>query len=143
MIQLEWQGKMAFEATMPDGTGFRMDTNEEGGGESSGASPVEAFLASVAACSAMDVVSILRKMRQEPARYRIEIEHERTPKGEYPRPITGIVVKHILEGEGLDPSAVERAIELSDEKYCSVMATLKFGPSLRSEYRIEAKAATV
>lgn len=138
MIQVDWKGKMAFQATMPDGTGFRMDTNEDSGGESSGPSPVEALLASIAACSAMDVVAILRKKRQEPTRYRIEIDHERNPPGEYPRPITSVTIRHILEGDNLEPGAIERAIELSDTKYCSVMATLRHGPTVKSEFRIEA-----
>lgn len=141
MIKLDWKGKMAFEASMPDGTGFRMDTNPDSGGESSGASPVEALLASIAACTAMDVVAILRKMRHEPTSYRIEIEHERTPAGEFPRPITAVTLRHVLEGEGLDPEAVARAIELSDTKYCSVMATLRFGPKVASEFRIDSPKA--
>lgn len=140
MIRLDWKGRMSFDATMPDGTGFRMDAGPNDGGDGSGASPVEALLASVAGCSAMDVVSILRKKRMEPTSYRIEVEHERSPKGEYPRPVTAIVLRHILEGENLDPEAVARAIELSDTKYCSVMATLKFGPALRSEFTIEEPA---
>ncbi|HRK21077.1 MAG TPA: OsmC family protein [Fimbriimonadaceae bacterium] len=141
MIQLDWAGKMAFQATMPDGTGFRMDTNEESGGDSSGPSPVEALLASIAACSAMDVVAILKKKRQEPTRYRIEIDHERIPPGEYPRPITSVTIRHILEGDNLEPGAIERAIELSDTKYCSVMATLRHGPTVKSEFRIESPTA--
>ncbi len=140
MIEVTWKGKMAFWAGMPDGTGFLMDTNAEAGGEGKGPSPVEAMLSSVAGCSAMDVIAILQKMRQKVDAYRIEIAHTRTPKGEWPRPITSITMRHIVEGEDIDPEAVAKAVALSDEKYCSVMATLRFGPELKSEIEIREKA---
>jgi putative redox protein len=137
MVKVEWQGKMAFQARMDDGTGFLMDAGEADGGEDSGPSPVQAFLASAAACSAMDVISILRKMRQEVHSYRVEVEHERTPKGEWPRPVTSITLNHFLTGKDLDPEAVAKAVELSDTKYCSVAATLRLGPELKSVWKIE------
>lgn len=140
MIEVTWRGKMGFWAGMPDGTGFLMDTNAEAGGEGKGPSPVEALLSSVAGCSAMDVIAILQKMRQNVQSYRIEVAHERAPKGEWPRPVTSITMRHIVEGEGLDPEAVAKAVTLSDEKYCSVMATLRFGPKLNSEIEIRERA---
>jgi putative redox protein len=141
MIQVEWRGKMAFEARMPDGTGFLMDTDEASGGESGGASPVQALLAAVAGGAGMDVISILRKMRQEVTAYRMEVEHARAPQGEFPRPVTAIRVRHLLEGPNLDEAAVAKAVRLSDEKYCSVLATLRFGPAIESEFRIAAPAS--
>lgn len=142
MVKVEWQGKMAFQAQMDDGTGFLMDAGEADGGEDSGPSPVQAFLASAAACSAMDVISILRKMRQDVHAYRVEVVHERAPKGQWPRPVTSITMKHYLTGTDLDPSAVAKAVELSDTKYCSVLATLRQVPELKSVWMIEEGAAT-
>jgi putative redox protein len=142
MIEVKWKGKMAFCAEMPDGTGFLMDTNEEAGGEGKGPSPVETLLSSVAACSAMDVIAILKKMRQDVTGYHVEVVHTRAPKGEWPRPVTGITMRHVLDGENLDPEAVAKAVTLSDEKYCSVMATLRSGPELKSEIVIREKAGT-
>lgn len=141
MIQVEWKGKMAFQATMPDGTGFLMDTSAENGGENSGPSPVEALLSSIAGCAAMDVIEILRKKRQDVRSYRIEVTNERGPVGVYPRPLLKVKVVHILEGVDIDPVAVQRAIELSEEKYCSVMATLRANPKVTNEFRIEAPVA--
>ena len=83
MVKVEWKGKMAFQAVMDDGTGFIMDAGVDDGGEDRGPSPVQAFVASAAACSAMDVISILRKMRQDVESYRVEVAYERVPKGQW------------------------------------------------------------
>jgi putative redox protein len=137
MLTVHWRGKMAFEAAMDDGTGFLMDSSIESGGENKGVSPVQAFLSSAAGCSGMDVISILNKMRQEVTSYRIEVEYERVPVGTHPRPILSITLHHVLEGKDLDPQMVEKAVSLSHEKYCSVLATLKHAPPTKSVYRIE------
>lgn len=142
MVKVEWKGKMAFQAEMDDGTGFLMDAGEADGGEDGGPSPVQTFLASAAACSAMDVISILRKMRQDVHGYRVEVEHERAPKGKWPRPVTSITLKHFLTGKNLDAGALAKAVELSDTKYCSVMATLRQVPELKSVWKIEEDPAT-
>jgi putative redox protein len=138
MLTVNWQGGMAFEALVPSGNNFVMDAISEAGGNDLGPTPLEAFLASAGACSAMDVVSILQKKRQKVTSYRIEVEWQRAPQGDpYPRPILGLLVRHILTGENLDEEAVRKAVELSDQKYCTVMATLRHGPPVSSEYRIE------
>lgn len=137
MLTVNWQGGMAFEALPPSGNKFTMDAISEVGGENKGPTPVEALVASVAACSAMDVVSILQKKKQKVEAYRIEVEWKRGEEGVYPRPILTMVVRHIVKGENLDPIAVARAVELSDTKYCTVIATLRAGPAVTSEYVIE------
>lgn len=137
MVTVEWKGGMAFEALPPSGNKFVMDAISEVGGQNLGPTPMEALCASVAACSAMDVIPILLKKRQSVTAYRIEVEWTRGPEGVFPRPITSMVVRHILSGENLDEASVARAVELSDEKYCSVMATLRATPTCVSEYRIE------
>jgi putative redox protein len=131
---------MAFEAFPPSGNAFTMDATPESGGENKGPNPVEALCASVAACSAMDVISILQKKKQNVSSYRIEIEWTRGPDGVYPRPITSMVVRHIVVGTNLDPAAVARSVELSDSKYCTVISTLREAPAIISEFRIEAPA---
>lgn len=138
MLTVNWKGGMAFEADPPSGNRFVMDAIPEVGGEDKGPTPVEALCASVAACSAMDVLSILEKKKQVVTAYRIEVEWRRGPEGQYPRPIVGMVVRHVVQGESLDPAAVARAVQLSDEKYCTVIATLRTAPSVVSEWKIEA-----
>lgn len=98
---------------------------------------MEMLQASAAVCTAMDVISILRKMKQPVDSYRLEVESERAPEGQWPRPFTAIKVQHYIVGKDLDPALVEKAIKLSDEKYCSVMATLRSGPSISQEWKIE------
>lgn len=132
---------MAFEATPPTGNKFVLDAHPDVGGNNLGPTPMEALLGSLAACTAMDVVSILAKKRQKVEAYHLEIEGERTKEGEYPRPFMSFTIKHVLRGEGLSPEAVARAVELSDEKYCSVAATLRVQPKITTEWVIEEPAA--
>lgn len=135
MVQVNWKGKMVFESTPPSGNRFYMDAY----GGSMGPTPVEALLSSIAACSGMDVVSILEKQRQTVTDYRIEIEADRTKEGEWPRPIIQLRIRHIVTGVGLSEKAVQRAVELSDEKYCTVLATLRENPKVDSAYEIVEK----
>jgi putative redox protein len=137
MVNLKWLGELAFEANPPTGNKFVMDAHPESGGHNRGPTPVEALLGSMAACSAMDVISVLEKKRQKVRSYRLEIDGDRTPPGsDYPRPFTAIRLKHILEGENLDPAAVARAIQLSEDKYCTVLQTIKYSPPVTSTFEI-------
>ena len=95
--------------------------------------PVQALLASIAACSAMDVVEILRKKRQVITAYEIEMSGERSP--EHPRRFTAIEFVHHFKGRGLERAAVEHALQLSVEKYCSVSHSLR--PDLPIRHVVE------
>ncbi|HEY0868430.1 MAG TPA: OsmC family protein [Fimbriimonas sp.] len=116
-----------------------MDAYPESGGQDLGPTPMEAFVAGAAACSAMDVIQILEKKRQKVDSYRVEIEGTRTPEGIYPRPYVSLTLRHIVEGEGLSEEAVAQAVRLSDEKYCSVIATLRFAPAVESVYEVRSR----
>lgn len=133
-MNVEWKGGMAFQADPPSGLRFTMDSHPDHGGQGLGPSPMETLLGSIAACSAMDVVSILEKKRQKVTAYRIEVLGSRPPEGEFPRGFLEIEVVHHVSGEDLDPAAVERAIELSETKYCSVLATLKGSPKITNRF---------
>jgi putative redox protein len=137
MVTVTWQGNMAFEVNPPSGNKITLDAIPEVGGENKGPTPVEALLGSIAACTAMDVISILRKKKQVVTSYTIEVTGERTEEGVYPRPFTSFTVKHILEGENLDPAAVARSVQLSDEKYCTVVSTLRLGPTVSTVWEIK------
>lgn len=130
-VSMQWKGGMAFEGQTKTGVTYTMDAYPESGGQGLGPTPVEAMMSALAACSAMDVLSILRKKRQEVTSYRVEVEaHRDVPEGQYPRPFSRITVKHIVSGPNLDAGAVDRAVELSDSKYCSVATTLRLGPQI-------------
>lgn len=142
VISVEWRGARVFEASPPSGNHFVMDAYPESGGQNLGPTPMEAFVAAGAACSAIDVIQILEKKRQKVTSYRVEVETERSAEGVYPRPYTNLVFRHLVEGENLDERAVELAVRLSDEKYCSVIATLRAAPKVTSIYEIKSLGRT-
>jgi len=116
-----WTGDMAFSAVTPSGHEIKMDAAEEIGGQNSGARPMELLLNAVAGCTGIDIISILKKMRLEPLSFHMEIEGERAE--EHPRRFTNVHIHYALEGE-LPADKVERAIQLSKDKYCSVSHSL-------------------
>ena len=122
-VETKWLGKMKFAATPPSGHQIEMDASPKVGGDDTAPRPMELYLAGLAGCTGMDVVSILGKLRQEITAYRIEAEAEQAP--EHPRKFGRGTVRHALEGKNLDPAMVKKAIDLSTEKYCSAQATLK------------------
>jgi putative redox protein len=111
---------LRFVATSGSGHSIILD-NAEG---NAGARPAELVPLALAGCTAMDVISILRKKRQPVTRY--EIRAEGTQRDAQPAYFTRIDITHIVEGD-VDTEAVRRAIQLSAEKYCSVGATLATG----------------
>jgi putative redox protein len=103
---------------------YRMEMAlDEPHGPGGGPSPLKMMLASLAGCTALDVVSILRKGRQDVTGMTIRVSGDRVP--EHPRRYERVVVGFEVWGNGLDRAAVERAVRLSQEKYCSVAATLR------------------
>lgn len=126
-----------FRAEGNSGGTLVMDSYPEEGRQPQGPTPIETFLSAIAGCSAIDVLSIMEKKRQKVTSYRVEVEGERAPKGEWPRPFLSITVRHIVKGENIDAGALARAIELTDEKYCSVIATIRQRPPVHSVFHIE------
>ena len=115
------EGNMRFVATNPAGRTLVMDDYEGGGGPS----PIETILASLAGCTGMDVISILRKKRVAFGAYRVETTADQ--KDTYPQVFTRVDVIHVVEGEDISTDAVHRAVELSALKYCPVSAMLSAG----------------
>ena len=97
-------------------------------------SPMELLLVSLGGCTGADVVSILEKKRQRVTGYDIEVIADR--RSEHPRIYTRIEVVHRVRGRGIDPKAVQHAIELSETKYCSVSAMLGASAQLSMRYEI-------
>ena len=120
-----------FLGVTPSGHALPLDTDSK---RSSAASPVELLLVALGACTATDVAGILKKKRQHVTSYTIEITGQR--RDDYPRRFTAMNVHHILTGRALSPKAVAHAIELSDEKYCSVAATLRPQVEIQSSFEI-------
>ncbi|MED4228062.1 OsmC family protein [Neobacillus cucumis] len=120
-LTIKWNGKMAFAGTTPSGHEIKMDAAPEVGGENTGARPTELLLQAAAGCTAMDIISILQKMRLEPTSFQIDVDGERAE--EHPKRFTNINLHYALDGD-LPEDKVIRAIQLSKDKYCSVSHSL-------------------
>lgn len=118
--EIRYAGDEFFIGTTPGGHSQVIDTK---GDRKSAASPLELLLISVAACTAVDVISILAKKRQDVTDYKVEIEGTR--RDEFPRGFTAFHIHHIVYGRSVSAKAVAAAIELSDTKYCSVAYTVR------------------
>jgi putative redox protein len=122
---------MKFHAEPSSGHPYDFDDRQS----NTGGSPVETVLAALASCSAMDVVSILAKKRQDVTSYTIEVTGDQ--RDEYPQVFGEITVVHELEGTNLSEAAIRRAIELSATKYCPVNAMVSAGATIvHHRYRI-------
>jgi len=120
-----------FVGITPSGHAQTIETDSQ---RHSAATPMELLLLALGGCTGVDVISILRKKRQQISDYRIEVSGER--REEYPLAYTRLFVKHIVRGRSVSKEAVERAIELSDQKYCSVAATLRGTAEIITSYEI-------
>lgn len=115
-------GGMRFDVETGSGHRLTLDTTDITGGGRAGPTPMELLLVALAGCTGMDVISILRKMRQDVTGYDVRVRG--TQVDEHPRVYAAITVEHIVRGRGLNPELVNRAVELSAERYCPVGATI-------------------
>ena len=117
--------------------GFHMDLDAEVtvGGVGAGPQPHRLLLQAMAGCTAMDVISILRKKRQQVSTLSVEVQGYRADQ--HPRVYTQIEVLYRVRGQNVDPQAVARAIELSATRYCPVIAMLGKVAEVRTRYEIE------
>jgi putative redox protein len=125
---------MTFVAESGSGHAVVMDASPEVGGRNLGARPMELVLMGAGGCSAIDVVHILRKARQDMVDCVVELEAERAP--EDPKVFTRIHMHYVVTGRGLNPTQVERAIKLSKEKYCSATIMLAKTAEVTADYEI-------
>ncbi|SMP19289.1 OsmC family protein [Chryseobacterium profundimaris] len=119
-----------FECTNAQGNSILLDNTTQPGAK--GVSPMESVLMAVAGCSGIDVVSILKKQRQEITDFKAEVEGQRIPVDDA-KPFKSIKVKFLLEGN-IDPKKAQKAAQLSFEKYCSVSKTLE--PTVEIGYEV-------
>jgi len=122
------------EAKNEDGATLQMDGSGDIGGINGGFRPMQMLLAAAGGCSTIDIIGILKKKRQNPDDIRIEVTGERIKKGTYTE-FSEIHMHYIFKGD-LDPKHVEKAIDLSLGKYCSVTKTLEKTAKVTSSYEI-------
>lgn len=113
---------MQFSVAAGSGHRVLLDAAEHAEGRNGGFVPMEMLLIGLAGCTGMDVISILRKKRQQVTGYEVRVRGERAD--DHPMVFTEIVVEHIISGHDVSPEAVARAVELSETKYCGAGAML-------------------
>src|SRR5215213_9656543 len=128
---VKWAGDEFFIGTPPSGNAVVIDAK---GDRRSAPSPLELLLVSVAACTAADVISILLKKRQNVTEYNVEVTGTRVE--DHPRKFTAFHVHHIVQGRSVSEKAVADAVELSDQKYCSVAATVRPTAEITTSFEI-------
>lgn len=133
-VDVIWKEDMAFEADVNNHK-LVMDASEEVGGKDRGPRPKPLTLASLGGCSGMDVISILRKMRVVPEYFNIRVEANMTD--EHPRYYDKIHLIYIFRGEDLPLDKLEKAVNLSQERYCGVSELLRHGAEISHEIVIE------
>lgn len=127
-----WTGS-ELDFAITGNSGYTVDVSSVKDGETG--SPMELLLQSMVGCTAMDVISILKKKRQDVTGFEVNVSAERAP--EHPRKYTAITLEYVVTGNGVDPAAVARSIELSETRYCSVMATFHdAGVPVSTSYRV-------
>jgi len=128
---VQYAGDDFFIGTPPSGHAQVMDSK---GDRRAAPTPVEMLLVSVAACTAMDVQSVLEKKRQDVTAYNVEVTGTRAE--DHPRKFTAFHVHHIVHGRNVSEKAVADAVELSDMKYCSVAATVRPTATITTSFEI-------
>ncbi len=119
---VNWKEGMAFVGTSDSGFDVVMDADTIVGGTNSGVRPMEMIAMGLAGCTAMDVISILRKKQLDVTQFEVKVDAPRS--GEHPKVFTSAVITYIVTGRDITESAVLRAIELSATKYCPAQIML-------------------
>ncbi len=132
--EVQLKGNMSFEVKL-NGHSFMIDSSEEFGGENKGPRPKSLMLASLAGCTGMDVASMLRKMRVPFEDLRVEVSGELTES--HPKHFESMYIKYIIKGKNLPREKIDKAIDLSQNKYCGVSYTYRDSIDIKHELIIE------
>jgi putative redox protein len=130
-VKVDWARDMTFVGSDSNNHSVVLSTP----GDGVGMKPSELLLISLASCTAVDVVSILTKKRAKLTGLRVSVDAEQANHG-WPRPYTSFHIHYEAIGVGLKPAEVEKAITLSEEKYCSISATLKQSGEVTFDFEI-------
>ena len=128
---IHYAGNDLFLGISPSGHALTLDTSHD---RAAAPTPMELLLVALGSCTAVDVIGILQKKREQVTDYKVEVRGER--REDHPRSYTRMAVRHIVRGRNISEKAVAQAIELSERKYCSVAATLRPGVEIVSSYEI-------
>jgi len=120
--KVDWKGRMSFTGSADSGFEVQLGSSSEVGGDNDGFRPMELMAVSLAGCTAMDVISILKKKRQEVSDFQVKVETERAVQ--HPKVFTSAVIEYHVAGKDISESAVSRAMELSADTYCPAQAMI-------------------
>ena len=121
-VEVNWKGRLSFTGTADSGFEIPLGSYPEVGGDNDGFRPMELMALSLAGCTAMDVISILTKKRQNVTDYKVKVIADRAEG--HPKVFTKAVVEYHVAGEGIAETALIRAMELSADSYCPAQAML-------------------
>lgn len=124
-----WKGRMTFEGTSDSGFTIPLGTFPEVGGDNDGFRPLELFAIGLAGCTGMDVISILAKRRMDVKAFEIKVKAVRSE--EHPKVFTDVEIEYVVSGRNLNREWMERAVELSETKYCPAQAMLEKAVPIR------------
>ena len=133
-ISVNWVDGMLMVGKSDSGHTITMDGPPEIGGDNLGVRPMEMLLLGVAGCTMIDVVTTLKKMRQDLSYFQTEINAERA--NDHPKVFTDIHIQFVIKGKDLDSKKVEKAITLSAEKYCSASIMLGKTATITHDFEI-------
>ena len=120
--KVDWKGRMSFTGSADSGFEVPLGSYPEVGGDNDGFRPMELMAVSLAGCTAMDVISILKKKRQEVSDFQVKVETERADQ--HPKVFTSAVIEYHVAGKDIAENAVTRAMELSADAYCPAQAMI-------------------
>lgn len=132
-VKVDWKNNLKFNAKGESGHDMPLDASESSGGDDSAARPMEMLLAGLGGCTSIDVVLILNKMKADIRDFSVDIEAER--EEEHPKRFKKIHLNYYIKGKNLDEKKVKKAINLSENKYCSASASLN--AEISSSYDID------
>jgi putative redox protein len=129
-----WQNNMVFVGQPASGFPIQMDSDPSYGGTNSGVRPMEMIALGLAGCTAMDVLSILQKKRQQVTQFEVKMDAPRSP--EYPMVFTSAVITYVVTGKKISEEAVRRSIDLTATKYCPAQIMLEQAFPMELHYEI-------
>ncbi len=132
---VKWDHGMTFTGAADSGFEVPLGAAPAVGGDDDGFRPMELMLVSLAGCTGMDVISILRKKRQDITGFNVSVDADRAD--DHPKVFTTITINYTIRGRNIDLKAVQRAIDLSETRYCPAQAMLVQSAHIKHTYTIE------
>jgi putative redox protein len=132
--KVTWKQGMSFDGAANTGFTVPLGADPSVGGANDGFRPLELMAVSLAGCTAMDVISILKKKQQQVSAFEVNVHADQAD--DHPHVFTHVVIEYVVTGKGIDPAAVERAMQLSKDKYCPAQSMLAKAVPMELKYTI-------